>query len=288
MERILFGDNQFFGINHQSEEKSRAQAIKFKTNESVLRVLEHVFGCGVSTFMCTTHDRIWEICDVVRDNPDRFPNFKFYPCMPYAHKYANAITELGTVGALKKFMPDNLVGAIAKGGMALAKRDFVGIMKLLVDAEMKMFKGLDTPVIFIQNVVTDLLLGLGMHNFFGDFASYIRKEFNAEPGFITMNMPKLVEVFDEQGLEGMTICSSINKIGFRMPGGVAAYEEALKTGKHNQVAMQVLAGGAVPPREAFEYVCGLEGVNSILFGASTPAHISDSIESIKGFDNGAA
>jgi len=286
MDRILFGDNQFFGINHQSEEKARAQMRRFKKNEAVLRVLEYVVGCGVNTFMCTTHDRIWEICDVVRENPERFPGVKFYPCMPYAHKYANAITELGTVGALKKFMPDNLVGAIAKGGMALARRDFVGIMKLLVDAEMKMFKGLNAPVIFIQNVVTDLLLGLGMHTFFGEFAAYVRKEFDAEPGFITMNMPKLVEVFDEQGLTGMTICSSINKIGFRMPGGIDAYETALKTGKHNQIAMQVLAGGAVSPREAFEYVCGLEGVDAILFGASTPAHIMDSIETVRGFDKG--
>ena len=29
MDRILFGDNQFFGINHMSEEKARAQAMQF-------------------------------------------------------------------------------------------------------------------------------------------------------------------------------------------------------------------------------------------------------------------
>ena len=34
-------------------------------------------------------------------------------------------------------------------------------MQLLIDAEMKMFHGLSTPVIFLQNVVTDLLLGVG-------------------------------------------------------------------------------------------------------------------------------
>ena len=28
MERILFGDNQFFAVNHISDEKSRAQSIK--------------------------------------------------------------------------------------------------------------------------------------------------------------------------------------------------------------------------------------------------------------------
>lgn len=30
MDRVLFGDNQFFGVNHMSEEKARAQAIRFQ------------------------------------------------------------------------------------------------------------------------------------------------------------------------------------------------------------------------------------------------------------------
>ncbi len=30
MDRILFGDNQFFGVNHMSEEKARAQLMRFK------------------------------------------------------------------------------------------------------------------------------------------------------------------------------------------------------------------------------------------------------------------
>ena len=30
----------------------------------------------------------------------------FYPCMPYAHKYANAVTEDGMLGAVRRFLPD--------------------------------------------------------------------------------------------------------------------------------------------------------------------------------------
>ena len=30
MDRLLFGDNQFFGVNHMSEEKARAQAMRFQ------------------------------------------------------------------------------------------------------------------------------------------------------------------------------------------------------------------------------------------------------------------
>ncbi len=58
MERIIFGDNQFFGINHSSDEKSRTQAIKFKENQAILDVLNIVMEEGIQTFMCTPHDRI--------------------------------------------------------------------------------------------------------------------------------------------------------------------------------------------------------------------------------------
>ena len=40
MDRIFFGDNQFFGINHMSEEKARAQSIQFQNISAIIRVLE--------------------------------------------------------------------------------------------------------------------------------------------------------------------------------------------------------------------------------------------------------
>ena len=63
--------------------------------------------------------------------------------MPYAHKYANAMTDYGMLGAIKRFLPDEgFLDAAMRGGMSLAKKDIEGITTLLVDAEMKMFAGL--------------------------------------------------------------------------------------------------------------------------------------------------
>ena len=105
MERIIFGDNQFFGINHFSEEKARQQAMKFQDVSAILDVLQSALNAGVKGFMCTTHDTVGAIADDVRADPARWEGFHFYPGMPYAHKYANAVTELGYLGALKKFIP---------------------------------------------------------------------------------------------------------------------------------------------------------------------------------------
>ena len=56
-----------------------------------------------------------------------------------------------------------------------------------------MFKGINTPVVFLQNVLVDMILGLKMYDVFGVFDRHIRKRYKAEPGYITMNMPALVD-----------------------------------------------------------------------------------------------
>lgn len=283
MEQILFGDNQFFAVNHISDEKSRAQSIKFKDDAAIIRTLDQARGAGINTFMCTTHDRISKICDYIRSHPEKYEGFKIFPCMPYAHKYANAVTELGIVGTLKEYVPGNMFGSMFKGGMAFFSKDYLSIMELLIDAEMKMFKDISTPVIFLQNVITDLLLGLGMKDILKAFKEYVEKKYNAEAGFITMNMPKLLNTLEGVGIHNPIICTSINKAGFRMSGGKEAYEEVLHSRKVRAIAMQVLAGGAIPPQEAIEYVCNLPNIQSILFGASSKTNIEETVILIKNF-----
>ncbi len=284
MERILFGDNQFFAVNHISDEKSRAQSIRFRDDQAIINTLDIAMEKGVNTFMCTTHDRIANICDVIRANPDKYRDYKIFPCMPYAHKYANAVTELGIAGTLKQYVPGNFIGSLFKGGVAYLAKDYLSIMELLIDAEMKMFKGINTPVIFLQNVITDLLLGLGMIDILVAYHKYVEKKYNAEAGYITMNMPRLLDELEKAGIQNPIICSSINLAGFRMSGGKEKYEYVLKTRKLRAIAMQVLGGGAINPKDAIEYVCKLPNIESILFGASSRANISQTVNYINEFD----
>lgn len=274
MDRVLFGDNQFFGVNHMSEDKARAQSMRFQDLQAVIDVLDAAYQEGIRTFMCTTHDRVSAICDYFRAHRDKYPDYLFYPCMPYAHKYANAVTELGMLEALRRFLPDDgALGAMLKAGVALASKDARAIVQLLVDAEMKMFHGLATPVIFIQNVVTDLLLGLGMKDALRFFADHVREKYHAEPGFITMNLPRLLDVLEELGIDDPIVCANINKIGFRMCGGVELYEKTIATRRFRPIAMSVLASGAIAPREAIAYICRQPHIESLVFGASSRANI---------------
>jgi hypothetical protein len=281
MDKVLFGDNQFFAVNHLSDEKSREQAIRFKDDEAIIRVLDQAREIGINTFMCTTHDRIANICDFMRSKPDKYENFNIYPCMPYAHKYANAVTDLGIIGTIKQYVPGNIFSTFTKGGVAYLRKDFLGLMELLIDAELKMFKGINTPVIFIQNVVVDMILGLKMLEVLKAYDLYIRKKYNAEPGYITMNMPALLDALNSVGIENPIICSSINKLGFRMSGGKDLYEKYLTEKTFRPIAMQVLAAGALRPKEAIDYLGKFPKIESVLFGASSKSHIQETKELIE-------
>ncbi|WP_200892010.1 hypothetical protein [Microbacterium hydrocarbonoxydans] len=284
MDRLLLGDNQFFGINHMSEEKARAQAIRFQDTKAILDVVDIALDNGIRTLMCTTHERIAEVCDHMRANPERYADYRFYPCMPYAHKYANAVTDNGMLGALKQFLPEEgLLNAALRGGKSFVKKDIEGIITLLVDAEMKMFQGLNTPVIFLQNVVVDLMLGLGFDEAFAIFDRHVRERYNAEPGFITMNLPMLLDTLDRVGVKNPIVCANINEIGFRMSGGIDAYKTALRERPFRPVAMSVFASGAIAPRPALQWIHDHANVESIVFGASSRSSIESTTAIVREF-----
>jgi hypothetical protein len=274
VERLLFGDNQFFGVNHMSEEKARSQEMRFADVGEIIGVLDTAYEEGIRTFMCTTHDRVASVCAHVRDAPTKYADYQFYPCMPYAHKYANAVTDEGLLGALRRFLPaEGLFDAARRGGASVARKDIEGLATLLIDAEMKMFADLSAPVIFLQNVVVDLLLGMGFDEAFKIFADHVKTRYGAEPGFITMNLPRLLDALERQGIANPIVCSNINKIGFRMSGGLETYERALRDRPFRAIAMSVLASGAIPADEAIAWICTQPNIEAIVFGASSATNI---------------
>jgi phosphoribosylformimino-5-aminoimidazole carboxamide ribonucleotide (ProFAR) isomerase len=189
------------------------------------------------------------------------------------------------VGALNEFVfSGRSVGeafqTILRGGKSVLNKDMVEVMKLLVDAEMRMFKGLNVQAIFLQNIITDLLLGLGVKEVFVEFAQHIRQTYGVDPAFNSMNMPKLVDFLRECDIKNPIICSSINKAGYLMSPDIQSYEQVLNNNSFRPMAMSILASGAVPPREAIEYVCGFKTIKSIVFGASSKNHIQQTKELI--------
>lgn len=49
------------------------------SSRTVLSVLDTAYDEGIRTFMCTTHEQVGNITDMVRSNPGRYEGFLCYP-----------------------------------------------------------------------------------------------------------------------------------------------------------------------------------------------------------------
>jgi hypothetical protein len=290
LDRIIFGDNQFFGINHMSEEKEQALAERFRELKAITDVIDIAYDCGIRAFMLNTNERAREICDHLRANPERYKELVLYPSMPYAHKYAALVNEKGIFPAIKDTIladssAGDIVSLLSKGGTSLLSKDINKIMQVLIDIEMKIFRNLQVKVVFLQNIVTDLLLGFGLKEIFNGFVTYVNEKYGVEAGFNSMNMPKLVSFLEDCGIENPIVCSSINKAGYFMNPDMKSYEEVLRDKEFRPMAMSILASGAVKPEEAVKYICDFPKIQSIVFGASSKQHIVETKELIERYSH---
>lgn len=288
IDKVVFGDNQFFGINHRSQEKAEEMLKRFGKLENIIEVYDNAFDCGVRAVMLNSNERAGAICDYFRENKKKYGDIAWYPSIPYPHKYANMVNELGIFPAINEvlFKNNSFIGGlsmIAKGASAAFGKDMLKMMEMLIDVEYKMFKGLDCKCLFLQNVITDLVLGYDIPEIFLRYCEFIRKKYGILPGFITLNLPYLKQKLEEWGVEECVICSSINAAGFNMHPSKDAYEKVIAANdpsKYQLMAMNVLASGSITPKESFDYING-QNLQSVVFGASSKGHIQSSVDCIK-------
>ena len=249
IDKIVFGDNQFFGINHSSQDKAEEMAKRFSDIKNILNVYDNAFDCGIKAVMLNSNDRAAEITQYFRDNKSKYGDLAWYPSIPYPHKYADMVNELGIVPTINEMLIKNntaagMLSMITKGVTVAMTKDAMKILEMLIDVEYKMFKGLDCRVLFLQNVITDLLLGYGIKDVFQHYCEYIRKKHKILPGFITLNMPYMKTKFQEWGIEEVVICSTVNAAGFNMYPSKEEYERVIvenDPSKYQLMAMNVLA-----------------------------------------------
>jgi hypothetical protein len=235
--------------------------------------------------MLNSNDKAKEICDYFRVHRSEFPELVLYPSIPYPHKYANLVAEQGIVGAIQSVLSSqsaiNLLGFAGKG-LSLLTGDVTKVFMLLIDVEMSIYKKLDYKVIYLQNIVTDLLLGLGFGEVFVEYCRYVEKKFHAAPGFLTMNVPRLAAYLEECGIENAVLCGAVNNRGYLMSPDIASYEAYFRgPQRYPMTAMSIFASGAIPAREAVDYI-GQQGIRSIVFGASTRSHMEATLELVRG------
>jgi len=285
LDKIILGDNQFFGVNHLSSERGIAREIHFQDVSNVIQVMEWALEFGAGGVMLSTHPRVGQICEAMKANPRLRDNMNIYANIPYIAKYVREANENGIMGLLSDIssrisMGDKIKMAL-RGGKNLIKKDFLELFKVLIDIEMAYFSGLNVKAVFLHNVLVDIALGLDTRDVFEFFADYIAKRYNALPGFGTLNLPMLITKLNNCGVTNALVMASFNKKGLYMNPSRESYEQIVSKYDFRLLANGVLASGALKPKDAFDYLFSHKPDASVIIGASSKSHLEESIDLLK-------
>ena len=282
---IILGHNQFVGVDHLSQDRARDRIERFSDTQKILDVISCFYELGGRGMMLSTHQRATEIMRAIGSEPELSKNMNFYPLIPYAQGYIRRANEMGVVGMLNDVLgpasTSTKLKILFKGGINVVRKDFLNILSTLIDVELLPFKGFNTKAVFLHNVLTDLALSLKAQNIFEFYMDYIKDNYGVEPAFGTMNFARLVESFDEWGIERPLIMASFNNAGFQMNPSKDECERFLREYDVDVLAMSTLAAGYLKPKEAYEYLFSLPNIKSAVVGVSTKEHVEETFGIIK-------
>lgn len=284
LDKILLGHNPLFGVDHLSQAQGNAKDQKFENKNALTDILRYAHSKGVKAMMMSTHPRAQVILDIIEKDPVLKDDFTVYPLLPYVVKYVRASNEKGMFNVVK-----DLLGQAGTGGSlsmfmnglsSLVGGNLYKTIKILIDIEMLPFKKHKLGAVFMHDGLVDLALGLGCDEAFDVFRDHIEKKYSVPGGLITKNVPMLVDTLDARGWEEYLIMAAFNKTGFYINPSLESTEKTLKKPGMNFIPMSTLAAGAIPPKEAFEYIGQFPEVKSVVVGMSKKHHIDQTVDLI--------
>jgi hypothetical protein len=282
--RIVLGHNAFFGVDHLSTRRGAERAAYFSDIEHVMSVVNEAVSHGAGGLMLSTHPRATAITDRLRRERDLSQQLQVFPLLPYAQKYVTRANELGMVRVVTSTLSEASVRDKAGLGIdflrTVLRRDPLDMVRALMRLELRTFRRLDVPVVFLHDALADLLLALDQPMVFGVFEQTLKKRFGTRAGVATKNLPYLVHRFEQWGLRLPVILTHVNKAGFHVNPGIDDCEAVLQRTDLEVMAMGTLASGYLTPDEAFAYVRTLPAVKSLVVGASSREHIAETFRAI--------
>jgi hypothetical protein len=277
--QLILGHNQFIGISHISEEKSREKERQFSKVENIYRVVEQASDLGYKNMIIETHPKMLEFINYYEKNQTF--DMDFYLQVPYVQGYIQKINERGIQGfALDTVKQTGFIktGHIAfKGALGLLMSDYSSIIHSVLNLEISPFTKVNIKAVMLHNVMTDLFLSLGAEDAFSDYISNIKK-IGLDYGFATLNFPLLTGRFKQWDIAPPLVMTPVNPRGFDMNPSIETVSEALRQYRGDIIAMNILGGGAFPLQESKNFLNSFENIQYCVIGASSYNHLRENIE----------
>ena len=279
MKQIL-GDNQFFGVNHNDIDKGDKTKQLFSTNKSIIKFVHASMDIGLSGFMMNSNHRGYEITSSL----SKFFNGEIHYSVPYPHKFASMVNVGGMLILLKYILSKSSFKTLfLHFPQFLITGNIKYILPLILDLEIpkNLKKG---SYVYLQNIVTDLLLGMKRYDLLESFCnSLIAKGYS--PGLITLNpilLDAVISKFDQNIQTKLIVCFNINKDGFNIFPDLNDVEGLIfKESRYKKMGMSILSsGGATNIHESLLYIKSLP-LDYVVYGSSNIKNIKMNYDTLK-------
>lgn len=276
MKQIL-GDNQFFGVNHYDIDKGSQSKEIFKDEDSIIEFIQKVLNLGLDGFMMNSNTMGYNVVD----NMSKLVNCEIHYSIPYPHKFATMVNENGMLELLRFILKKSSVKSLFSHLPSfLYDFNFKRLVPLIIDLEVpkNLPKG---SYVYLQNIVTDLLLGIKRFDLIEAYcAAIIRKGYF--PGLITLN-PIILERF----LEGLSlelkrkliVCFNINATGFNVfPDRMEVENFVFKNTDYKKMGMSILSsGGSSNIEDSLHYIKNLP-LDYVVYGSSRVDNVENNFK----------
>lgn len=277
---LILGHNQFIGINHTSEDRSREREKKFSNIKNVYNVVEMASEIGFKGMIMETHPRMIEFFDYYKENQTF--DIDFYLQVPYVVGYVKKMNEKGTIGLMTDVMSQT--GLISAGGLALKsatnflKKDYLTMAMSVLKLEISPFTDVDIKALLLHNVFTDLLLTLEMFDAFITYEKYVKDDLGLNFGFDTLNFSLFSDRMKEWNIKPEFVMTPVNPKGFDMNPSKTSVEESIANYDRKIIAMNVLGGGAFSLEDSKSYLNSFKNIQHSVIGASSKEHLKGLVE----------
>ena len=278
--KIILGDNQFFGVNHFDLKKGEKTKLKFDTTTKIEAFINDSLFIGMDGFMINSNEKGYEIV-----NASKFDSAKeIHYSIPYPHKYASMVNETGMMSLFGHIIKNTSFIKNLLGGIKLvATQNLKSITPLALNLEVpkNLKKG---SYIYMQNIITDLLLGMGRGDILIEFIKSV-SNMGYKPGIITLNpimFDKLLKnQKDATWLKDLIVCFNINKEGFNVFPSLEVVENFIESEpKYKLMGMSIFASGAANIPFSIDYIKKLK-LDYVVFGSSRIENIQKNLEQFK-------
>jgi hypothetical protein len=277
--KLILGDNQFFGINHYDLNKGIKTKELFSDVSSIVEFIRRAQELGLDGFMINSNRKGY---DVVK-NYTKINNEEIHYSIPYPHKYSSLVNEDGMLSLLKYFLKNTSVSNLF---ISLPRFVFTRNLKYLMPLVISLEIPSNLPkgsTVYMQNIITDMLIGMNRFDILETFAKILRNK-GYKPGLITLNPVKLDSLIIKSRIlnEGdVTVCFNINYDGFNVFPSKSVVEKFVKRNhEYKLMGMSIFASGGANISTSIDYIKALD-LDYVVFGSSKLENIQSNFISFR-------